>query len=632
MNLRDDIRIAGVPPCPEPHQEWPMTDTALPTDGSAVDMFTMVVLRRRIEAVIRDMINTLFRTGRSGVLNTAMDFSCSVTDSDFQTVSTALGLPVHVGAIDLIPKAIAAKFGTDMSPGDCFANNSGYHGNTHCGDFTLCAPVFFEGEIIFYAIARAHLGDIGFPTPTTYGPLSRDVYEEGLKLPCIRIQRDNADIPEVVDICKANIRAPEQFYGDYLATLAAVRTGEIGMQKICAQYGVDTVRRFLGQFQTYAETMAIAAIRKLPAGRVTREERYDSETDLHPDGIPVRATVEVDPQAGLITVDLTDNVDNLPLGINLTEATMRATCLTAVLTVLGPDVPRSTGAYSRIRILSREGAAIGRPKFPAATSCATTNLTQLLGPLVRSAFAELQKGLGSACGTLGMPASCPVVSGTDPRRGGERFVNQIIMGYWGGPGLQGHDGWFTHGGSGSMGQLWQSSVEVVEQQQPVLVERLEIGVDSGGAGEFCGAPGAVCIFRSRTDGIRYTGNAAGHDFPPFGVAGGTSGGANDVLWAGRNGDRHRLPNSFDVVLDDGEKLISHASGGGGYGDPLDRDPDLVARDAQEGWISLDRAEKVFGVVLHRQGLACTADRAATDRLRQQMRARTPIALKPEFAC
>ncbi|MGG6898854.1 hydantoinase B/oxoprolinase family protein [Rhizobium sp. BR 315] len=603
----------------------------IPNKGETnLDMFTMVVLRRRIEAVIRDMINTLFRTGRSGVLNTAMDFSCSVTDSDFQTVSTALGLPVHVGAIDLISKAVATKFGNDIHPGDCFANNSGYHGNTHCGDFTLCAPVFFEGEVIFYAIARAHLGDIGFPTPTTYGPLSRDVYEEGLKLPCVRIQRDNRDIPEVVDICKANIRAPEQFYGDYLATLAAVRTGEIGMQNICAQYGVGTVRSFLKQFQIYAETMAIEAIRKLPAGRVTREERYDSETDLHPDGIPVRATVEVDPAAGMITVDLTDNVDNLPLGINLTEATMRATCLTAVLTVLGPNVPRSTGAYSRIRILSREGAAIGRPKFPAATSCATTNLTQLLGPLVRSAFAEIQKGLGSACGTLGMPASCPVVSGSDSRRGGESFVNQIIMGYWGGPGLQGHDGWFTHGGSGSMGQLRQSSVEVVEQQQPVLVERLEIGVDSGGPGEWCGAPGAICVFRSRTDGIRYTGNAAGHDFPPFGVAGGKPGGANDVLWESRNGAHHTLPNSFDVVLNAGEKLISRASGGGGYGNPLDRKPDLVARDVQEGWISIERARKVFGVVLQRSGSEFRADPAATQVLRDQIISRTPIVLKPEF--
>ncbi|WP_089025690.1 hydantoinase B/oxoprolinase family protein [Bradyrhizobium mercantei] len=604
-----------------------MNDVAGTVEHDEVDMFTMVVLRRRIEAVIRNMINTLFRTGRSGVLNTAMDFSCSVTDSEFRTVSTALGLPVHVGAIDLIPKAIAKKFGDDQHPGDCFANNSAYHGNTHCGDFTLCAPVFLDGEVIFYAIARAHLGDIGFPTPTTYGPLSRDIYEEGLKLPCVRIQRNYVDVQEVIDICQANIRAPNQFYGDYLATLAAVRTGEIGMQQICRQYGVARVRKFLAQFQEYAKTMAIAAIRKLPAGRVTREARYDSETDLYPEGIPIRVTIDVDPEEGMITVDLMNNVDNLPLGINLSEATMRATCYTAVLTVLGPDVPRSTGAYNRIRILSREGAAIGRPKFPAATSCATTNLTQLLGPMVRSAFADLRKGLGSACGTLGMPASCAVVSGQDDRRNGERFINQIIMGFWGGPGLQGHDGWFTHGGSGSMGALWQSSIEIVEQQQPVLVEALEIIEDSGGAGEWCGAPGAYCIFRSRTDGIRYTGNAAGHDFPPFGVAGGLDGSQNDVLWEGRDGARHTLANSFDIILNKDEKLVSKGSGGGGYGNPLDRNPDLVARDVQEGWVSPARARQTFGVVLQCDGFKYHADHAATGRLRADISARVPVPLK-----
>ncbi len=603
-----------------------MSRDAMASDDAPIDMFTMIVLRRRMEAVIRDMINTLFRTGRSGVLNTAMDFSCSITDDRFRTVSTALGLPVHVGAIELIPKAVAKKFGGDVRAGDCYANNSAYHGNTHCGDFTLCAPVFFQGELVFYTIARAHLGDMGFPTPTTYGPLSRDVYEEGLKLPCVRIQRANRDVQEVIDICQANIRAPEQFYGDYLATLAAVRTGEIGMQKICEQYGLATVRRFLDQFQAYARDMAISAIRKLPAGRVSREMFYDSETDLYPDGIPVRATVEVDPGEGIVTVDLRDNIDNLPLGINLTEATMTASCLTAVLTVLGADVPRCTGAFSRVRILSREGSAIGRPKHPAATSAATSNLTQLLCPVVRSAFAELRKGLGSACGTIGLPGSCAVVSGNDPRHRGRPFVNQIIMGYWGGPGLPGHDGWFTHGSSGSNGALWQSSVEIVEQQQPVLVERLEVGMDSLGAGEWNGTPGAYCVFRSRTDSVRYTANTAAHDFPPFGAAGGRAGGANSSWWEGRDGARHTLPNSLDVTLDTGEKLISQACGGGGYGDPLDRDPNRVAWDAREGWISLDTVRQVYGVVLDTAGEAFRADLPATTALRAEMRARAPIPM------
>ncbi len=235
------------------------------------------VLRRRFEAIIGDMVNALFKSGRSGVLNTAKDFTCSLTDAQIRTLSTAVGgLPLHAAAIELIPRAVRDKFGADIHPGDCFVNNSGYHGNTHCADFTLCAPVFFGGKIVFYSIARAHLADIGFPTPTTYGPLSRDVYEEGLILPCVRIQRDRRDVPEVIDICKANIRAPELFYGDYLACLAAVRTGENAVRELCEKYGVEVVEAFLDQYQKYAEDMAIAAIRKLPAARVEKEAYHDS--------------------------------------------------------------------------------------------------------------------------------------------------------------------------------------------------------------------------------------------------------------------------------------------------------------------------------------------------------------------
>ncbi len=591
-------------------------DTATDT----VDLFTMVVLRRRLEAIIREMVNALFRSGRSGVLNTAMDFSCCITDAQHRAVSTALGLPIHVAAIDLISRAVEKKFGADIHPGDCFVNNSGYHGNTHCADFTLCVPIFADGELVFYAIARAHLGDMGFPTPTTYSPLSRDLYEEGLMLPCVRIQRNYQDVVEVLDICKANIRAPEQFHGDYLATLAAVRTGARGIQALCKKYGTSTVCAFLTQFQAYARDMAIAAIKKLPKGTVTRTEHHDSEYDGMPNGIPVRATMDVDPEAGLIHIDLTDNIDNLPLGINLTEATVTAACRVAILTALGPDVPRATGAFQRIILKLREGSAVGLPRFPAATSTATTSLCHVLNSLIQSLFADLAEGHGAACCTIGNPASCPGVSGNDSRHGYRAYANQVILGYWGGPGVPGHDGWVTYGGAGAQGMMWQASVEVTEQQQPVLIESLEIGVDSGGPGQWEGGPGAHCIYRVRDDPVRFTTNAAAHDFPPFGAAGGLHGGASHAWRISRNGERGELANTIDLTLTPGEALESQACGGGGYGDPLLRTPERVAKRAREGWISLIRARDVYGVVLDTSGEIFHVDGPATETLRARLRA------------
>lgn len=594
-------------------------------------MFTMVILRRRFETMIRDMVNALMRSGRSGVLNTAMDFTCGITDRNLQTISTALGLPVHAGAIDLIPRAVLEKFGDDIQPGDCFVNNSGYHGNTHCADFTLCSPVFFEGELMFFAIARAHLGDIGFPTPTTYGPTSRDVYEEGLMLPCVRIQRDGKDVREVIDICKANIRAPSQFYGDYLACLAAVRTGERGIRATCEKYGLETVRDFFTQYQRYAEDMAVAAIRKLPAGKVSGEARYDSSLPEYPDGIPVRATMSVDPDNAVIEIDLRDNVDNVPLGINMTESTTLACCRNAVLNTLGPSVPRCTGAYRRVNIVMREGAIVGKPRFPAATATATTNIAQIIAPLIQSLFAEIGDGMGSAFGTIGNPGSCPTVSGTDSRYDGRPFANQIIIGYWGGPAIYGHDGWLTYGGSGSMGVLWQASIEVIEQQQPVIVERLEIGFDTGGAGRWEGSPGSYCIFRVRDDQIRFTANSGGKDFPPKGAAGGHAGAANGTWKVDVDGNRTEMPISLDVQLQRGERLVSQACAGGGFGDPLDREPAKVAHRVREGWISQGKAHDVYGVVLDASGeefrVIEPATRARREELRRERRAEGNLGRK-----
>jgi len=584
-----------------------------------IDIFTMVVLRRRFEAIIREMINALFKSGRSGVLNTAMDFSCSLTDARFQSISLALGLPVHVGAIDLIPRAIAAKFGDNIRRGDCFVNNSAYLGNTHCADFTVCAPVFFGDQVVFWVIARAHLGDIGFPTPTTYGPRSRDVYEEGLMLPCVRIQRDYKDVEEVIDICKANIRVPDQFYGDYLAVLAAVRTGEARLLALCEKYGDTVLNGFLTQFQDYAERMAIDAIGKLPKGRVSKDMLYDSETDLYPDGIPIRATLEVDPDAGLVTVDLRDNIDNLPLGINMSESTTTAACMSAVLNVLGPDVPRCTGSFRRVKLLMREGAAVGKPRFPAATSSATTNLCQALTPHIQSMFALLRDDLGTAYGTIGMPGTCAVVSGQDPRLQGKPFVNQLIMGYWGGPAMHGHDGWLTYGSGSSQGILWQSSVEVVEQQQPVIVERLELRQDSGGAGRWEGAAGSDAVLRPRTAPVRFMVNSASRRYPPQGASGGRAAASMRIARLDRSGVRHELPISVDVTLAPGEKLISEGCGGGGFGNPLERDPAAVCASLRAGLISAERAADTYGVVCRREGKTLLVDDQATASRRAAMR-------------
>ena len=584
-----------------------------------LDMFTMVILKQRFEAFITEMMSALYRSGRSSVLNTGLDFSCSITDAKFQSISLALGLPMHVGSIDLIPKAVVKKFGSQIRPGDCFATNSGYYGNTHCADFTLCAPVFYKDELCFFTIARAHFADMGFPTPTTYSPKARDVYEEGLMLPCVRIQRDYQDLSDVIDICKANIRAPEHFYGDYLGTLAAVRTGEKRIISLCDKYGLEFIRAFVDEYQDYAERMAIEAIRKLPKGTVEREAMFDSELEILPDGIPIRARLTVDPDEANILIDLTDNIDNLPLGINMTESTVLASCMVAVFNALGPEVPRCSGSFRRVEVKMREGCLVGKPKFPAATSAATSNICHLLISHIQSMFAELSDGLGSAYGSVGAPGSAPVISGMDPRRDNKPFVDQILLACLGGPAIYGYDGWLTWATGGSQGAIRQASVEITELQVPILVEKLSIRSDSQGSGRWDGAPGGYCVLAPRITPVRFTTNSAAHRFPPQGVRGGLPGAITNIWKVDAGGERTEQPITMDAFLNPGEKHLSEQCGGGGYGDPLDREPERVRWKAREEWISLERARDVYGVVLDTSTEQYAVDWEATKKLREELR-------------
>jgi len=231
-----------------------------------LEPYLMVVLSRKFEAITRELNNTLLRTARSNVMATARDFSCSITDAKHRILCVAEGNTNHVVGSRLVAKAVTDLF-DDIRPGDCFLNNSPYYGNNHHADFTISAPIFYKGEHLFTANARAHQADCGNSQPTTYMPFSKDLYEEGaLDFPCVRVQRDYKDIKDIIRMCRQRIRVPDQWYGDYLAQIGAVRIGERRLIELCDKYGVDTIKAFIEQWQDYGERRMIEAISVLPRG------------------------------------------------------------------------------------------------------------------------------------------------------------------------------------------------------------------------------------------------------------------------------------------------------------------------------------------------------------------------------
>ncbi len=470
------------------------------SDGTIqIEPFMMAVLSKRFEAITRKMRNTLLRSGRSMVINTAKDFSNSIVDANSRLICVEEGLPIHVLGSGLVVKAMTDLF-DDIRPGDCFLNNSPYFGNSHHADYTFCVPVFADGEYILTTVARAHQADCGNTLPTTYMPFAKDLYEEGaLDFPCVRVQRDYRDVKDVVRMAKVRIRVPEQWYGDFLAGVGACRVGEAEIVELCRKYGVETIKVFVNEWIEYGKRRMIEAISQLPEGVWYNEGLHDPFPLVAPEGIAIRLKMIVDPADGYITLDFSESDPCVPGGLNMSEATVRAAGAAGVLNNLDPTIPHNDGAFGRIRFVMSENSVVGSAKHPICASMATTNVADRVVNTVQSCFAQLGEEMGMAEGGLGMPAASSVISGVDWRRGNAPYINQLIIGAYGGPAVHGHDGWVTYGIPVTGGVLHGDSVEIDEQRFPILFSKHELIPDSGGAGKWRGAPGVDCRMRPRHD-------------------------------------------------------------------------------------------------------------------------------------
>ena len=585
-----------------------------------LEPFLMNVLARRFDAITKEMTNTLIRTGRSEVLAVAKDFSCAITDNRPRLVNVSWALPLHVATSSIIPKSVIQLHGNDVREGDCFLNNCSYCGNTHHADHCLCVPVFYKGEPLFFTMTRAHQADVGAPLPTTYLPHAKEIYEEGLHFPCVRIQRDYKDVDDIVRMCKLKIRIPDQWYGDYLAELGGVRIGERRLKELIDKYGLDTVNAFVEDWHVYGERSAIEAIRRFPKVSMVRETILDPVPGLLPDGVPIKVKIDVNPDEGMITVDLRDNMDCLPCGFNLTESTVFATVYNGIFNTFPSTVPHNDGAMSRVKILVRENCIVGLPKFPVGTSVATTNLTDRVVNAIQSAFAEAIEGVGLAEGGLGQGVAMAIVSGKDWRRNSAPYCTQHYSIYGGGPGTYGHDGWLMYAIPVAGGEVFIDSVEISEQRFPILIECREIIQDSMGAGKWDGAPGSKCGETPRHDPGFWLYSGEGHYNPVRGVRGGMAAApANSYKRNKKTGEKTELPMiGYEEVTPD-EVIYDDTCPGGGYGDPLERDPELVRKRSRDEWISLERAREAYGVVLDTNPEQYAVDYEATKKLREELK-------------
>ncbi|MBT6860434.1 MAG: hydantoinase B/oxoprolinase family protein [Rhodospirillaceae bacterium] len=566
--------------------------------NSKLDGAKLAILSNRLGGICRKMGNTLLRTGRSGVLNRAKDFSCCIVTKDCELLTAEESLPIHVlSGPDLMARSMH-EFHPNLKKGDVFLHNSPYHGDSHPADHTLLMPVIDDAGVHhFTLLAKAHQADIGNSIPTTYHGTARDVYEEGaLIFPAVKVADNYQVIDDIIRMCRMRIRVPDQWYGDFLAMLGAAYIGERELLALGAEIGWGTLHGFTDQWFDYSEKRMIQAIQSMPAGSATAQSTHDAIPGTPAEGITITSKVTIDTNAAMIEVDLTDNSEALACGLNVSEACTRTSAMIGIFNSVENSVPKNAGAFRRVKLHLKDNGVVGIPRHPISCSASTTNLADRIQNSTMRAMAEIGDGLGM--GEIGCfcPPSTSVVSGTDPRNG-KPYVNQLFLGHTAGAGAPFEDAWMTMLHAGNGGMCYIDSVELDEIYTPIRVTKRHLIPDSEGAGRFRGAPG-IEVELGPVDCRMEAGFVAdGNIHNPLGARAGGAAAHSDQFRRLPGGTLERLEQCSQIWIEDGETLVSIACGGGGYGDPKSRDADRVLRDVAEGLVSRERAAEIYGVII-----------------------------------
>jgi N-methylhydantoinase B len=568
----------------------------------AFDGVQLALLSNRLDGIVKKMANTLLRTGRSGVLNMARDFSCCIVTAGHELLTATESLPIHVLSGPDIMAAWMCEVHPDLKRGDAFLHNSPYHGCSHPADHTILVPVLDDAGVHrFTLVAKAHQADIGNSIPTTYHARARDVYEEGaLIFPAVQVQRDYQNIDDIVRMCQLRIRVPGQWWGDYLAMVGAARIGERELIALGEDVGWDRLEAFAGQFFDYSEARMVSALRALPAGAASHTSTHDPIPGTPEEGVKINVSVVVDPEAARVRVDLHDNPDAMPCGLNLSEACSRTAAMVGVFNSIEHTVPKNAGAFRRIDVDLRENCIVGIPKHPTSCSAATTNVADRVSNSVQASMAKISEDIGLAeCGASSPPAAA-VVSGVNPETG-KTYINQVFLGRTCGAASAHTDAWWTVGHVGNAGMCFLDSVELDELRLPIYIHARGFVPDTEGAGRTCGAPQGFAVYGPRVGTMSLIYNSDGTINGPKGVRGGLGAATAGQHKLTTNGEQEEVPRVGQVFLDAGELIVSRSCGGGGFGPPVERDPERVRYQVLEGFVSRDRARAVYAVVLGEDG-------------------------------
>ena len=560
-----------------------------------VDPITLEVVCEGLIAIVREMRATVIRASYSPVIWDMDDFSCALFDPLGQMIAQSEDHPGHVLPMPWSVRCAMEDFEGDLRPGDVILLNDSYRGGTHLNDVTMLYPLFDGDELIIFPAVRAHWSDVGGGAPGSYSGLNTNIYQEGVRIPPIKIVEEGRLNRAAMALLLNNMRLPEDRRGDFNASLGACRIAESRIRRLLAKYGRKTVLDCITLNLDRSERRLRARIATLPRGEYVYEDYLEFYQEGGFDPVLMRLTLTI--AGDEIVADFAGSSPQVPGVVNSTLATTGAGVLVAVKAVLDPEGPINHGTFRPIRLLAPE-ASIVDVKLDAPAG-AHGEVRKRAVSVMLGALAQVVPELvsGDLCGT-----SFPnAMGGRDERR-------QRDYVYYEAP--AGGNGAFLEGdGASAWGNIdfgnvrTIQSAEALESGMPLHVERSELRCDSGGEGTMRGGLGLRRELRLLEGESRYSVLSDRAVLPPFGVAG--AGPAAPVKVSlrrdGTEVDFATPGKVTGVAIGAGDIVVMQSAGGGGYGDPLAREPDRVRDDVRAGYVSPERARLGYGVVLTSNG-------------------------------
>lgn len=577
------------------------------------DPILVSIIANRLEGIAEEMAQTLMMTSRSGIFAEARDFVTGIVDAEGRLVAQSRYFPGFAGALPYIVPPVTAHFAGDLEDGDIVLVNHPFMGNSHLPDMNVLKPVIWDGELQFWAICKGHMADIGGAGVAGYDPTGETIWDEGVIVPPTKLYEAGRYREDVLDLIVSQVKLPDIVRGDILCEVGGANIGERGLHALFERYGAATVREHVNAFLDASEKTMREKTRTIPDGTYRGEASIDNDVASE-NPLTVRVTVEV--RRGRVRFDFSDSDRQSPRYMNCTDAFTRSMATLTLFWIL-EHKESNDGSLRCVEFVNPAGTCVN-PQFPHSTVLATCNIAEAIQEAVQLALAE---AVPDKVATPSTKLIFPMITYVDPERGRLDINLDFFFRCNPSGATLGYDGWEQGGPAQEMGMGRCPDPEIHELSHPVLIERFEQEPDTAGAGRYRGGNGHVYRVRHFADSVN--GVVFGSGTRPHAVPRGLFGGHNPepsrLTIEHADGSREPiLLNSFFTVRS-GDLIELRSMGAPGYGNPLDREPGMVARDVLDGYMTVSRARDTYGVIVDATG---KVDVAATDKLRRKLAARS----------